>query len=55
MRRREFLALVGAAVVWPIGVRAQQPAAKVRRIGYLAGVSSSTAALWNYRVKTVLP
>ena len=45
MRRRQFIALVGGAVAWPIGVRAQQPAAKVRRMGYLAAGSSSTAAL----------
>src|ERR1700694_4818997 len=45
MRRRQFIALVGGAVAWPIGVRAQQPVAKVRRMGYLAGGSSSAAAL----------
>src|SRR3984893_6496084 len=45
MRRRQFIALVGGAVAWPIGVSAQQSAAKVRRMGYLAGSSSSTLAL----------
>ena len=35
MRRREFMALVGGAVVSPLNVEAQQ-AAKVARIGYLA-------------------
>src|SRR5262249_4797536 len=43
VRRREFIALVCSAVAWPIGVRAQQPEGKVRRIGYLAGGSSTFA------------
>ncbi|MGB7888991.1 MAG: ABC transporter substrate-binding protein, partial [Xanthobacteraceae bacterium] len=33
MRRREFIALIGAAVVWPHGARAQQT--KMPRIGVL--------------------
>jgi putative ABC transport system substrate-binding protein len=32
MRRREFIAGLGSAVVWPLGARAQQP--KLLRVGY---------------------
>jgi putative tryptophan/tyrosine transport system substrate-binding protein len=41
MRRREFITLVGgAAVTWPMAVRAQQPG-KVARIGFLGSASAS--------------
>src|SRR6266850_4576785 len=43
MRRREFMALFGAAAVWPLAAHAQQPA-KIRLIGYLdygGGISPS--------------
>ena len=43
MRRREFIALFGAAAVWPLPAQAQQPA-KIRLVGYLdygAGISPS--------------
>ena len=36
MKRREFIAGIGAAVAWPVCVSAQT-SAKVWRIGFLAG------------------
>ena len=47
MRRREFVALVGAAAAWPLAARAQQPD-RMRLIGVLMAYAEndSTAQSW---------
>jgi ABC-type uncharacterized transport system substrate-binding protein len=36
MKRREFIAGLGAAATWPLASHAQQPAGRVYRVGYLS-------------------
>jgi putative ABC transport system substrate-binding protein len=36
MRRRDFIKALGTAATWPLAARAQQPAARVYRVGYLS-------------------
>jgi putative tryptophan/tyrosine transport system substrate-binding protein len=42
MRRREFIALIGGALTWPVGVRAQHRE-RLRRVGALMGIAESDA------------
>src|SRR2546423_577872 len=43
MKRRLFLTCLGATATWPLAARAQQPAGRVYRVGYLGIVSREQA------------
>jgi len=49
MRRREFMALVGGALAFPVGVRAQQQTGKIHRIGYLGSGTAVPLLLEAFR------
>ena len=54
MQRREFIAgLGGATVAWPLVVRAQQPAQRMRRIGMLNGFDGNNPLFRSYVADTV--
>ena len=44
LKRRKFIVLVGSAVVWPIGARAQQQLRKISRIGFLGNFTAALEA-----------
>src|SRR5262245_13611600 len=41
-KRREFIALMGGAVAWPVTARAQQPPGSIPRVAFLGAESAST-------------
>src|SRR5262249_4698271 len=45
MRRREFIAVLGSAVAWPLAARAQQ-ARNLPTIGFVGATTASIASQW---------
>src|SRR5262249_3296579 len=45
VRRREFISLLGSAVSWPLGARAQ-PASRPPTIGFMGTTSAATWTPW---------
>jgi RNA polymerase sigma factor (sigma-70 family) len=51
MKRRAFISLLGgAAAVWPLAARAQQPG-KTPRVGYIGGISREFSSIPVTRAK----
>src|SRR6266487_4479919 len=48
MQRRKFIVALGGAAMWPLAVRAQQPAGRVYRVGYL-GITSREQTLYSIK------
>ena len=48
MRRREFITLLGGTAALPLAARAQQPAVRVYRVGYL-GIASREQTLYSIK------
>src|SRR5215470_13335052 len=48
LRRREFMAALGGAAVWPLAARAQQQGGRMRRIGVLMSDDESDPAAKTY-------